>query len=213
MISATKMLKNKQCKTKIVPVWYWQTTGDSFSVLETFTWLRRDCCTVVWPTWWVNNRIGREKNGSVCCLRARTLASHNCDGIEAGDNYNLISLYLASSFPICNQAYSCSFFYFFSYSQICAKLALWLISCQAVDLFQSKPIFTNEEITDTMFVVMPGAVEINEAIQPLLHHCPSSTSCCLVAICIKGSFAIGIDCINTADSLTAFENLGTVLGF
>ena len=40
------------------------------------------------------------------------MASHNCDGIEAGENYNIISLYLASSFLICNQAYSYSFFIF-----------------------------------------------------------------------------------------------------
>ena len=52
-------------------------------------------------------------------------------------------------------------------------------------------------MTEVMFVVIPGAVEINEAIQSLLDHCPSSTSCCLIAIYIKGSFVIWIDCINT----------------
>ena len=87
-----------------------------------------------------------------------------------------------------------------------------LVSRQAVDLFQSKPIFTNEEITEAIFVVNPVAVEINEAIQPLLDHCPSSTSPCLVAIYIKGRFVIKIDCVKTADSLTAFEKLSTVLG-
>ena len=78
------------------------------------------------------------------------------------------------------------------------------------DLFQSKPIFIDEEITEAMFVVTPGAAEIIEAIQPLLDHCPSSASCCLVAICIKGSFVIRVDCIDTANSLTAFEKLITV---
>ena len=63
-----------------------------------------------------------------------------------------------------------------------------------------------------MFVVIPGAPEIIEAIQPLLDHCPSSASCCLVAICIKGSFVIRVDCIDTANSLTAFEKLSTVPG-
>ena len=41
----------------------------------------------------------------------------------------------------------------------------------------------------------PAAVEINEAIQPLLDHCPSSTSPCLVAIYIKGRFVIRVDCV------------------
>ena len=79
-------------------------------------------------------------------------------------------------------------------------------------VFQSKPIFTNEELTEAIFVVNPAAVEINEAIQPLLDHCPSSTSPCLVVIYIKGRFFIRIDCVNTADSLTAFEKLSKVLG-
>ena len=80
------------------------------------------------------------------------------------------------------------------------------------DLFQSKPIFINEEITEAMFVVIPGAAETIEAIQPLLDHCPSSKSCCLVAICIKGRFVIKVDCIDTANYLTAFEKLITVPG-
>ena len=63
-----------------------------------------------------------------------------------------------------------------------------------------------------MFVVIPGAPEIIEAIQPLLDHCPSSASCCLGAIYIKGSFVIRVDCIDTANSLTAFEKLSTVPG-
>ena len=98
------------------------------------------------------------------------------------------------------------------YSQIHAEFIFCLVSRQAVDLFQSKPIFTNEEITEAIFVVNPAAVEINEAIKPLLDHCPSFTSPCLVAIYIKGRFVIRIDCVNTADSLTAFEKLSTVLG-
>ena len=68
------------------------------------------------------------------------------------------------------------------------------------------------KITEAIFVVNPAAVEINEAIQPLLDHCPSSTSPCLVVIYIKGRFFIRIDCVNTADSLTAFEKLSKVLG-
>ena len=63
-----------------------------------------------------------------------------------------------------------------------------------------------------MFVVIPGAAETIEAIQPLLDHCPSSKSCCLVAICIKGRFVIKVDCIDSANYLTAFEKLITVPG-
>ena len=51
------------------------------------------------------------------------------------------------------------------------------------------------KITEAIFVVNPAAVEINEAIQPLLDHCPSSTSPCLVAIYIKGRFVIRVDCV------------------
>ena len=94
-----------------------------------------------------------------------------------------------------------------------SKPVFCLILSQAADLLQSKPIFTNEEITEAMFVVIPGAVKINGAIQSLLDHCPSSTSCRLVAIYIKGSFVIRVDCINTADSLIRVVKLSTVLSF
>ena len=120
----------------------------------------------------------------------------------------MFSWYLYFTLPIFIHAYSA----LTVVSLVTAISTRRLFSRQAADLFQSKPIFANEEITEAMFVVIPGVVEINKAIQPLLYHCPSSTSCCLLAIYIKGSFVIRIDCINTADSLTAFENLGTVPG-
>ena len=99
---------------------------------------------------------------------------------------------------------------FISSSQIYSKPVLFFISCQTVYLVQSEPKFTNQ-VTEATFVVGPGAVKINRAIQSLLEHCPPTTGCCLVTEHIKGTWTIRVDCINTADSLTGFVQLSTVL--
>ena len=72
------------------------------------------------------------------------------------------------------------------YSQIYSKLVLCLVSSQAVYFVQSEPKFT-AKVTETIFVVIPGAVKINRAIHSLLDHCPSPTSCHMVTIYIKGA--------------------------
>ena len=99
------------------------------------------------------------------------------------------------------------------YSQIHAKFVFCLVLRQALDLVQSQPKFANEEITKSLFVLLPGAVEINSAIHPFLDHCPSSTSCSLVTIDIKGTWTIRVDCINTTDGLAALVKLSTVLSW
>ena len=98
------------------------------------------------------------------------------------------------------------------YSQIYSKHVVCLVSCQAVYLVQSEPKFT-DQVTETMFVVIPGAVKINRAIHPLLDHCPSSTGCSLVTIYIEGAWTIWVDRVNTADPSAGFVQLGTVFCF
>ena len=99
------------------------------------------------------------------------------------------------------------------YSQIHAEFIFCLVLRQALDLVQSEPKSTNEKITESLFKIFPGAVEINNAIHSLLDHCPSSTSCRLIAIHIKGTWTIRVDCINTTDGLAAFVKLSTVLSW
>ena len=97
------------------------------------------------------------------------------------------------------------------YSQIHAEFIFCLFLRQALDLVQSKPKSTNEKITESLFKIFPGAVEINNAIHSLLDHCPSSTSCRLITIHIKGTWTIRVDCINTTDGLAAFVKLSAIL--
>ena len=97
------------------------------------------------------------------------------------------------------------------YSQIHAEFIFCLVLRQALDLVQSEPKFTNEKITESLFKIFPGAVEINNAIHSLLDHCPSSTSCRLITIHIKGTWTIRVDCINTTDGSAVFVKLSAVL--
>ena len=97
------------------------------------------------------------------------------------------------------------------YSQIHAEFIFCLVLRQALDLVQSEPKSTNEKITESLFKIFPGAVEINNAIHSLLDHCPSSTSCRLITIHIKGTWTIRVDFINTTDGLAAFVKLSAVL--
>ena len=62
-------------------------------------------------------------------------------------------------------------------------MSLWL---QVVYLVQSNSKFT-DQVTETMFGVIPGAVKIDRAIHYLLDHCLSPTGCTLVTIYIKGT--------------------------
>ena len=82
--------------------------------------------------------------------------------------------------------------------------------CQAMNLVQSEPKFT-VQISETSFVVVPAAVEINRAVQSLLEHCPSPTDCGLVAEHIKRTSIIRVGRINTAYSFSSFVEFGTVL--
>ena len=135
----------------------------------------------------------------------------------------MISWYFASSLPIFSHAYSAQTILFLVTPRSTQSLSCDLFLVRGRIFFNPSQAmlassikinyyYYNEEITEAMFVVIPGAAETIEAIQPLLDHCPSSKSCCLVAICIKGSFVIKVDCIDTANYLTAFEKLITVPG-
>ena len=92
--------------------------------------------------------------------------------------------------------------------KIHSKLAS--LFCQPVNLVQPEPEFTIQ-ISKASFVVVPAAVEINRAIQSLLDHCPPPTGGCLITIHIKGTGIVGVDCVNTADSLASFVELSAVL--
>ena len=82
--------------------------------------------------------------------------------------------------------------------------------CQTVYLVQSQPKLIIQ-VTEATFVVGPAAVKINGAIQSLLEHWPPPTGCFLVTEHIKGAWTIRVDCVNTADSMTGFVQLSTVL--
>ena len=73
-----------------------------------------------------------------------------------------------------------------SYPQIYSKHALGFVLCQTVYFVQSEPKFT-EQVTEAIFVVIPGAVKINGAVHSLLKDCPSPTGSSLVTIDIKGT--------------------------
>ena len=98
------------------------------------------------------------------------------------------------------------------YSQVYSKLVFSLVSCETVYFIQSEPELT-DQVTEAMFVFIPGAVEINRAIHSLLDHCPSPTSCCMVTIYIEGAWTIWVDCVNTADPSTGFVQLSTVFSY
>ena len=98
------------------------------------------------------------------------------------------------------------------YSQIYSKLVVCLVSGQAVYFVQSEPKFA-DKVTEAIFVVIPGAVEINRAIHSLLDHCPSPTSCHMVTIYIEGTWTIWVDCVNTTDPFTGFVKFSTVFGW
>ena len=53
-----------------------------------------------------------------------------------------------------------------------------------------------------MFVVVPGAVEINRAVQSFLEHCPPTTGCCLVTEYIKGRQIIRFDGVHAVNWFT-----------
>ena len=88
------------------------------------------------------------------------------------------------------------------YSQIHKRSLLSVLFCVRRWISLGQNLRTRKS-PNPFFIVIPGVVEINNVTQSLLDHCSSSTSCCLVAIYIKGSFVIRVDCINTADSCSA----------
>ena len=47
------------------------------------------------------------------------------------------------------------------YSQIHAEFVFCLVLRQTLDLVQSQSKFTSEEITESLFIIIPGAVEIS----------------------------------------------------
>ena len=63
------------------------------------------------------------------------------------------------------------------------------------------------------FVVIPATVEIDRTVQSLLKYCPASTGSGLFTIHIKGLLAIRVDCVHTADFLTATVDVGTIFMF
>ena len=79
-----------------------------------------------------------------------------------------------------------------------------------MNLVQSEPKFPIE-ISKASFVVVPAAVEINQAVQSLLEHSPPPTGCCLVTVHIKGTAIVGVDLVNTAGSLTSFVEFRAAL--
>ena len=88
-------------------------------------------------------------------------------------------------------------------------MSLWL---QVVYLVQSNSKFT-DQVTETMFGVIPGAVKIDRAIHYLLDHCLSPTGCTLVTIYIKGTWTVWVDCVNIVDPSTRFVQLSAVLSY
>ena len=85
-------------------------------------------------------------------------------------------------------------------------MSLWL---QVVYLVQSNSKFT-DQVTETMFGVIPCAVKIDRAIHSLLDHCLSPTGCSLVIIYIKGAWTV---CVNIVDPSTRFVQLSAVLSY
>ena len=70
---------------------------------------------------------------------------------------------------------------------------------------------THHYVSESTFVIRPAAIdEINGAIESLLEHCPAPTGRFLVAKHFKRTLAIGVDCINSCDSLAGFEQFSTV---
>ena len=67
------------------------------------------------------------------------------------------------------------------------------------------------QISEPFFVVVPAAVEINRAIQPLLEHCPSPTGCCLVTVHVKDTSTVWVDLVNSTCSFSSFVQSSTVL--
>ena len=88
-------------------------------------------------------------------------------------------------------------------------MSLWL---QVVYLVQSNSKFT-DQVTETMFGVIPCAVKIDRAIHSLLDHCLSPTGCSLVIIYIKGAWTVWVDCVNIVDPSTRFVQLSAVLSY
>ena len=72
--------------------------------------------------------------------------------------------------------------------------------CQTVNLVLSEPELATL-ISEASFVVVPAAVEINRAVQSLLEHCSPPTAGFLVAEHIKRDAIVGINRVNTTDSL------------
>ena len=117
----------------------------------------------------------------------------------------VLSRFVANPKPVILSVNSFAIFY----SQIYSKHVVCLVSCQAVYFIQSEPKFTGK-VTEAIFVVIPGAVEINRAIHSLLKDCPSPARSSLVTRYVKGTWTIWVDCVNTANPLTGFVQLSTV---
>ena len=117
----------------------------------------------------------------------------------------VLSRFVANPKPVILSVNSFASFY----SQIYSKHVVCLASCQAVYFVQSEPKFT-DKVTEAIFVVIPGAVEINRAIHSLLKDCPSPTRSSLITRYVKGTWTIWVDCVNTANPLTGFVQLSTV---
>ena len=87
-------------------------------------------------------------------------------------------------------------FEFHSQSTLCFRPAVYLV--------QSEPKLTIY-VSESTFVIRPAAIdEINGAIESLLEHCPAPTGRFLVAKHLKRTLAIGVDCVNSCDSLAGF---------
>ena len=121
-------------------------------------------------------------------------------------------LYLTVSVPIPNQRYSGWTVLSVFTPRSTRSLFFCLISGQAVYLVQSNSKFT-DQVTETMFGVIPGAVKIDWAIHSLLDHCLSPTGFSLATIFMKGAWTVWVDCVNIVDPSTRFVQLNAVLSY
>ena len=81
---------------------------------------------------------------------------------------------------------------------------------QSVDLGQSEPVFTLE-VSETYFVLIPSAEEVDQAVQSLLEDCPSSSRGFLITKHVKGAFSIRVDLVHTAHFESTTVDFSAVL--
>ena len=68
--------------------------------------------------------------------------------------------------------------------------------CYSMDFVQSELEFAIQ-ITKTIFVILPTAVEINTSIKTTLKYSPSSVGCCHVTQDFETAFSVQINLINS----------------